>query len=46
MLKARTFQVVVVRKGHGVGLDVTQTPDKVIAYQGEGEVISFARPAP
>jgi alpha-D-xyloside xylohydrolase len=46
MLKARTFQVVVVRKGHGAGLDVTQTPDKVIAYQGEGEVISFARPAP
>ncbi len=39
MLKARTFQVVLVRKGQGAGLDVTQTPDKVIAYQGEGQVV-------
>ena len=43
MLKSRTFQVVLVGKGHGAGLDVTQTPDKVIAYQGEGQVVSLAR---
>ncbi len=43
MLKSRTFQVVVVGKGHGVGLDVTENADRVVAYQGEGQVVSFAR---
>jgi len=31
MLNTRTFHVVVVRKGHGTGVEVTGTPDKVIA---------------
>ncbi len=39
MLKARTFQVVLVRKAHGAGLEVSEIPDKVIAYQGEGQVV-------
>ena len=43
MLKSRTFQVVVVGKAHGAGLDVTEHADKVVAYQGAGQVVSFAR---
>ena len=39
MLKARTFHVVMVRKGHGTGVEVTDAPDKVIAYQGEQEIV-------
>jgi alpha-D-xyloside xylohydrolase len=39
MLNTRTFHVVVVRKGHGTGVEVTGTPDKVIAYQGEQETV-------
>jgi len=38
-LNTRTFHVVVVRKGHGTGVEVTGTPDKVIAYQGEQETV-------
>jgi alpha-D-xyloside xylohydrolase len=39
MLKARTFRVVIVRKGHGTGVEVTDTPDKVVAYQGESQIV-------
>jgi alpha-D-xyloside xylohydrolase len=41
MLKARTFQVVLVRQGRGAGLDVTQAPDKVVAYQGERQTVDL-----
>ena len=39
MLKARTFHVVVVRKGHGTGVEVADKPDKVIKYQGEQQTV-------
>jgi alpha-D-xyloside xylohydrolase len=34
MAAGHTFNVVVVSNGHGVGGDVTATPDKVIQYSG------------
>ena len=34
MLANRTFQVVFVKEGHGVGGDTTQQPDKVVSYSG------------
>ena len=39
MLTTRTFDVVVVRKDHGVGDDVTSQPDKVVTYAGEEVVV-------
>jgi alpha-D-xyloside xylohydrolase len=39
MLQARTFHVVIVRKGHGTGVEVTDTPDKVISYHGEQQTV-------
>jgi alpha-D-xyloside xylohydrolase len=41
MLKARTFHVVIVRKGHGTGVEVTDNPDKVISYQGEQQTVAL-----
>jgi alpha-D-xyloside xylohydrolase len=43
MLAARTFHVVVVGKGHGGGVEVTDNPDKVISYQGEQETVQLPR---
>ncbi|MGA8578382.1 MAG: DUF5110 domain-containing protein, partial [Bryobacteraceae bacterium] len=42
MLKARTFHVVIVRKGHGIGVEVTENPDKVISYQGEQQTVALS----
>jgi alpha-D-xyloside xylohydrolase len=41
MLKARTFHVVLVGKGHGAGVEVTDNPDKVISYQGEQQIVQL-----
>jgi alpha-D-xyloside xylohydrolase len=41
MLKTRTFQVVLVRKGIGTGVEVTDNPDKVISYSGEPTLVSL-----
>ena len=35
MLKQRTINVVFVRPGHGIGLQVEAAPDKVVAYSGD-----------
>jgi alpha-D-xyloside xylohydrolase len=43
MLKTRSFQVVLVGKGHGTGVEVTGTPDKVISYNGEAQTIQLAK---
>jgi alpha-D-xyloside xylohydrolase len=43
MLRARTIQVVVVRKGHGAGVGVTDEPDNVILYRGEAQVVRLPR---
>ena len=39
MLQERTFHVVVVRKGHGTGVEVADAPDKVISYAGVQQIV-------
>ena len=41
MLKGRTFQVVLVRSGHGTGGEATPAPDRVVTYDGRRQVVSF-----
>ena len=41
MLKARSFQVVLVSKSRGTGVEVTSNPDVVIPYSGQQETIHF-----
>jgi alpha-D-xyloside xylohydrolase len=41
MLKERSFNIVVVGKDHGTGIETTGTPDKVISYQGERQVVQL-----
>ena len=43
MLETRRFDVVVVRKSHGSGVEATDNPDKAIMYKGERETIDFAK---
>ena len=43
MLKARTFQIVLVRKGVGTGVEVTDKPDAVVSYQGEQQIVPLPR---
>jgi len=43
MLKTRTFQVVLVGKSHGTGVEVTGNPDKVISYDGAEQAIQILR---
>ena len=43
MLKARTFHVVIVGKGRGTGVEVTDNPDKVVSYQGEQQTLQLPR---
>jgi hypothetical protein len=35
MLKERTFRVVVVKGGHGVGIGETERAEKMVQYTGE-----------
>jgi len=35
MLKTRDFDVVIVRAGHGTGVEVTGNPEKVVMYNGQ-----------
>jgi alpha-D-xyloside xylohydrolase len=39
MLATRTFHVVVVKKGHGTGVEVAAAPDKVVLYRGERQIV-------
>jgi alpha-D-xyloside xylohydrolase len=41
MLKTRIFQAMIVRKGHGTGVEVTNNPDQLIPYQGEQKTIQL-----
>ena len=43
MVKTRSFQIVLVSKGHGTGVEVTGTPDKAISYNGETQTIQLAK---
>jgi alpha-D-xyloside xylohydrolase len=41
MLKTRTFDIVLVSKGHGAGVEISGSFDKVIHYSGEKVVVQF-----
>jgi alpha-D-xyloside xylohydrolase len=41
MLKERSFQIVIVDKDHGAGVEITAAPDKVISYPGARQVIQL-----
>jgi alpha-D-xyloside xylohydrolase len=41
MLKTRTFRVVLVGGNHGTGVDVTETADRLIAYDGTRKLVRF-----
>jgi alpha-D-xyloside xylohydrolase len=42
MLKARTFNVVVVGKNHGAGVELASRADKTVAYDGTRQSIEMA----
>lgn len=41
MLKVRTFNIVLVSKDHGAGIEISRRSDKVIHYSGEKVVVKF-----
>jgi alpha-D-xyloside xylohydrolase len=40
MLESRTFRVVFVRENHGVGSNLTPTPDKTVTYSGKKLIVT------
>ncbi len=40
MIAQRTFWIVVVKQGHGVGIDATSLPDQVVQYYGSNKEVS------
>ena len=41
MLKERTIYIVIVGKDHGIGVETTVNPDKIISYRGERHTVQF-----
>ena len=41
MLKERTFNIVLVGKDHGTGVEITDNPDKTVRYQGDRQIIQM-----
>jgi alpha-D-xyloside xylohydrolase len=41
MLKKRYFQIVLVTKDHGTGVEITENPDKIFLYQGTRQVVQL-----
>jgi alpha-D-xyloside xylohydrolase len=41
MIEKRTFQIVLVRKSHGTGVEITEAPDKVITYTGRRKTVAL-----
>jgi len=41
MLKTRAFQLVLVAKNHGTGVEVTANPDRVVQYNGEPQTVQL-----
>ena len=39
MLKQRSLRIVIVASGHGVGVDLTSNPEKLVNYNGSAQVI-------
>jgi len=41
MLEKRGFHVVLVRNGHGTGVEYTADPDRIVQYRGKEQVVEF-----
>jgi len=41
MLKERSFNIVIVGRDHGTGVEITDKPDITILYQGERQTIQL-----
>lgn len=41
MLKSRKLHIVLVNKDKGIGVDVTQNPDKIVQYTGIKKIVTF-----
>jgi alpha-D-xyloside xylohydrolase len=41
MPEKRSFQIVIVRNNHGNGLELIESPDKAVPYQGEEQLVQF-----
>ena len=41
MVEKRTFRIVVVKRGHGIGGEVTTAADKEITYEGNETQVSL-----
>ena len=41
MLQKRTFNIVIVGKRHGTGVEVADRPDEVVSYEGKKQVVRF-----
>jgi alpha-D-xyloside xylohydrolase len=41
MLNERTFNIVLVGKDHGTGVEITDHPDKTVRYQGDRQIIQM-----
>jgi alpha-D-xyloside xylohydrolase len=41
MLKDRTFNIVIVGKDHGAGIETTDKPDKIVSYNGKQQSIQM-----
>lgn len=41
MMKERTFHVVIVKETKGTGIAITRTPDKIVHYNGNEQIIAF-----
>jgi alpha-D-xyloside xylohydrolase len=42
MLKSRSFQLVLVGKGHGAGVEATASPDRAISYSGDAVTVQLS----
>jgi alpha-D-xyloside xylohydrolase len=41
MLKQRSFNIVIVGKDHGTGVETTANPDKTVVYEGERQIVQL-----
>lgn len=41
MLQKRSFNIVIVAKGHGTGVELVNRPDEVVTYEGKKQVVRF-----
>ena len=41
MLKERSFNLIIVGANHGTGVAATGNPDRVILYQGKGQIVQL-----